>query len=314
ITMDLSDASGASDSDEDLREAVALAGPGLFVQNERSHVCDTAGLTARLAEFSQADSLPWIERLDVLCEPAPAAVPGSELDFDPKTVDARDDFKRELLFYRLAQSAAADGLSRLKAEGVPTKRPDDYLAEMVKSDDHMARVRSNLVAKQQDLQAREKAKELRQQRKFAKQAQVEAQLKKQAEKKQFTEAIKKIKKKGVGAEDLEGMLSGKRRVGKPEGLEDTPIMHKQQQQKGGNARRSNKKRDYKNQKFGFGGQKKRSKYNTKDSARSFSGFNTAKHGATAKKAAKFKVQNQKRSKGGGGGFGKNKNKSQGRKR
>uniref|UniRef100_A0A1I8FMD3 PI3K/PI4K domain-containing protein n=1 Tax=Macrostomum lignano TaxID=282301 RepID=A0A1I8FMD3_9PLAT len=171
------DASGASDSDEDLREAVALAGPGLFVRTERSHVCDTAGLTARLAEFSQADSLPWIERLDV---------------------DARDDFKRELLFYRLGPvRPAADGLSRPEKPKVSQlKGPDDYLARwMVKSDDHTWHG---------ICQAREKAKELRPAApSLPSRLRLRRSSKSRREEAVHREAIKKIKKRAVGAEDLE---------------------------------------------------------------------------------------------------------------
>ena len=51
-----------------------------------------------------------------------------------------DDLQRETLFYKQAQEAALVGLSRLKALGIPTKRPDDYFAQMAKSDDHMLKV------------------------------------------------------------------------------------------------------------------------------------------------------------------------------
>lgn len=50
----------------------------------------------------------------------------------------------------------------------------------------------------------------------------------------------------------------------------------------------NKKREYKNKKFGFGGQKKRSKYNTEESSADVSGFNArVAHGRMGKKH--FKV-------------------------
>lgn len=42
--------------------------------------------------------------------------------------------------YRLAQAAVIEGLPKLKKAGIPTKRPDDYYAEMVKTDDHMKKV------------------------------------------------------------------------------------------------------------------------------------------------------------------------------
>ena len=49
----------------------------------------------------------------------------------------------ELFFnfsYRQAQAAVNIALPKLKKLDVATRRPDDYFAEMVKTDDHMQRV------------------------------------------------------------------------------------------------------------------------------------------------------------------------------
>ena len=51
-----------------------------------------------------------------------------------------NDFKRELNFYRQAQATVLEVLPRLKSMGVPTKRPEDYFAQMAKTDDHMNKV------------------------------------------------------------------------------------------------------------------------------------------------------------------------------
>lgn len=42
--------------------------------------------------------------------------------------------------YCQAQIAAKEALSRLRDLGIPTERPDDYFAEMVKTDVHMQKV------------------------------------------------------------------------------------------------------------------------------------------------------------------------------
>lgn len=42
--------------------------------------------------------------------------------------------------YQQAQSAVAIGLRKLQELDVPTTRPDDYFAEMIKTDDHMRKV------------------------------------------------------------------------------------------------------------------------------------------------------------------------------
>ena len=51
-----------------------------------------------------------------------------------------NEFKRETMFHRQAQLAAMEGIARLKSQGIATLRPDDYFAEMMKSDQHMQKV------------------------------------------------------------------------------------------------------------------------------------------------------------------------------
>ena len=43
--------------------------------------------------------------------------------------------------YRQAQASVLEGITRLQKLDIPTKRPDDYFAEMAKSDNHMKKVR-----------------------------------------------------------------------------------------------------------------------------------------------------------------------------
>jgi rRNA-processing protein EBP2 len=53
---------------------------------------------------------------------------------------ALNDFHRETLFHRQAQAAVLIAIPKLKEQGMKTKRPDDYFAEMAKSDQHMQKV------------------------------------------------------------------------------------------------------------------------------------------------------------------------------
>ena len=59
---------------------------------------------------------------------------------DHESDSIHNDFKRELIFYRQAQATVLEVLPRLQSMGVPTKRPEDYFAQMAKSDDHMNKV------------------------------------------------------------------------------------------------------------------------------------------------------------------------------
>merc|ERR1712223_2317580 len=52
-------------------------------------------------------------------------------------------------------------LSKLNELKVPTERPEDYFAEMVKSDVHMQKVRKKLLEKKDGIEASEKAKRQR---------------------------------------------------------------------------------------------------------------------------------------------------------
>ena len=105
-----------------------------------------------------------------------------------------DDFKRESRFMQQAKQAAQIGLAKLEKLGVPTTRPEDYFAEMVKSDEHMKKVRENLLSKHAEIERREKVRKLRELKKMGKQIQHETEKKKLEAKKSFNESVKKFKK------------------------------------------------------------------------------------------------------------------------
>lgn len=171
--------------------------------------------------------------------------------FDPSEDPVLNDFKRETMFHRQAQSAVVEGIARLKSLNIPTKRPNDYYAEMAKTDAHMQKVKENLTKKQLEAQRSEKVRQLRQQRKVSKQMQVEATLKKHAEKKKLMEEVKKYRK-GI-RKDLD-FLDGKKKM-TPKAKDGQHI-----------SKKAMEKRNMKNKKFGFGGKKRGIKKNTKDSA------------------------------------------------
>ncbi|OQV21515.1 putative rRNA-processing protein EBP2 [Hypsibius exemplaris] len=293
------------DSDTELQDAFARGHlkPGLnAVFEERPQpVNNKERLLSKLEEIKL--KLPWIERFDVTNKLAPLAPEiAAEIGIDPNIVlsnnkttkkmkteeddgsdleeldNVDDDFKRELRFYRQAQGAVLEIIPRLKSMGLPTRRPEDYFAEMAKSDEQMKKIREKLISKQQSMELSEKAKKLREQRKYGKQVQIEVQKKRLEEKKKLAESVKKFRKSGKGKQDeldfmteLEGpnerSKSGK---GKP-GDRNKPAAAKGPPKKSG-------KQNFKDSKYGFGGQKKRSKYNTKDSADNVGRFDRKKHG------------------------------------
>ncbi len=77
---------------------------------------------------------------------------------------------------------------------MPTKRPEDYFAQMAKSDDHMQKIREKLLSKEQGIERNEKVKKLRELKKYGKKVQVEVQQKRMKEKKQLMDNVKKFRK------------------------------------------------------------------------------------------------------------------------
>ncbi|XP_059156511.1 probable rRNA-processing protein EBP2 [Physella acuta] len=285
-----------SDSDiEEIQEALAAGKiqPGLIVQEQKKHfINNKEGLKDKIKEFS-LDSLKWIERLVLSSKQNDASVDNGETDGDQLQ---NDDFNRELKFYRQAQATVLEGLARLAKLSVPTKRPEDYFAEMAKSDEHMKKVRSKLLEKKISMEKSEKAKKLREMKKYGKKVQVEVLQKRQKEKREMLESVKKFRKGQVDKLDIFD-----------ETIERQPKQQNQGKQIQGKQQfKPNKKREYKNKKFGFGGQKKRSKYNTAESSadlRDFSrgpgkrNFKSKPQGKNSKRPGKNKrktIKNKKK--------------------
>ncbi|XP_034387509.1 probable rRNA-processing protein EBP2 [Cyclopterus lumpus] len=280
-------------SDDALQEAFAkgLLKPGMNVYVERSKqfVNNVEGLKHCLADFRK--DLPWVERLDMTNLPAEDVIfkaEGKVSSGKAGDVNADDDFQREMFFYRQAQATVLDALPLLNKHGIATKRPDDYFAEMSKSDQQMQKIRKKLISKQLILEKSEKAKKLREQRKFGKKVQVEVIQKRQKDKRAMMTAVKKYQK---GMTDKLDFLEGDKKKGK-DSSQATPASNKVAAKKGPNS-----KRKFKDQKFGFGGKKSGKKWNTKESHNDVSSFRAkvanAKGSKGAKKGAKGGKQNKR---------------------
>ena len=68
----------------------------------------------------------------------------------------------------MAQLAVLEVIPRLHSMGIPTRRPEDYFAQMAKSDSHMQRIREKLVKKKAEVEVRNRARQLRQMKKESK--------------------------------------------------------------------------------------------------------------------------------------------------
>lgn len=103
----------------------------------------------------------------------PFSVHQSVTSAEPTSIpDIEDELNRELAFYTQSLAAVKEARSLLKSEGVSFSRPVDYFAEMVKSDEHMGRVKQKLVDAAAGKKAAAEARRQRDLKKFGKQVQV----------------------------------------------------------------------------------------------------------------------------------------------
>jgi rRNA-processing protein EBP2 len=90
-------------------------------------------LQAALEELAASDAaaLPWVETLAVVPkDPLPFGAAGAE----GNPIDVHDDLKREVAFYNLALQGVVDARIKCAQSKIPFSRPDDFFAEMVKTD------------------------------------------------------------------------------------------------------------------------------------------------------------------------------------
>ncbi|XP_022097234.1 probable rRNA-processing protein EBP2 [Acanthaster planci] len=292
----------SENSDTELQKAFAKGylKPGLNVVTHGPKKCinDVVGITEALAELQQ--DLPWVERLDIVNEEVGKRAADEEeeeqeeLKRATSADDVHNDFKREMKFYRQGQAAVLEAVPRLQKLGFCTKRPEDYFAEMAKSDEHMRKVRKRLIGRQLSIERSEKAKKLRELKKFGKKVQHEVLLKRQKEKKELMESVKKFRRGKKDALDILEDLDrkpGNRQTSK-RGVPDEKTVNKFGK---------GKKRQYRDEKFGEGGKKRGSKRNTKESAydesRGQTSLRIRDQGASLfKPGKKYQVQRKKQMK------------------
>ncbi|RFU34961.1 hypothetical protein B7463_g1396, partial [Scytalidium lignicola] len=206
------------------------------IPHQRLTINNTIALTAALKRISlPVSSLPFSEHQSVTTS-------------DPVAIDdVSDDLNRELAFYAQSLSAVKTARKLLKAEGVPFSRPKDYFAEMVKADEHMAKIKAKLIDEAAGKKASAEARKQRDLKKFGKQVQVAKLQEREKEKKATLEKIKTLKRKrqdqGAPAGENEADLFDV-------GVEDEISKPSRKDRHGPN------KRQKKDEKFGFGGKKR----------------------------------------------------------
>ena len=181
---------------------------------------------------------------------------------DATSVDVDNDLERELAFYNQALSAAYQAITKFEAAGVAWRRPDDYLAEMVKSDAHMAKVKEQLIHETKVIEESEQRRKERENKKFAKQVAAERRKDRSQQKKQAIESVASLRKTRA-KNNFEGDLDLDEVVGL-----GTKGRRGNTNKPGDRFSAGNKsvKRRSKDAKFGFGGPKRKQKQNDAYSA------------------------------------------------
>ncbi|CAM9015705.1 unnamed protein product [Wickerhamomyces anomalus] len=204
---------------------------------------------------------------------------------EPEIKDIYDDTQRELAFYKQALNAALQGRTKLLKLKVPFTRPQDYFAEMVKSDEHMDKLKSKLIKEASEKKASAEAKRQRELKKFGKQVQNATLQDRQKQKRETLDKIKGLKRKRqneeISANDFD--------VAVEEATADID------ERKDRNKRtKPNAKRMAKDSKYGQGGMKRFKRKNDAESSADISGFSQRKmKGKSAKRPGKSKRNNRK---------------------
>ncbi|KAL1922463.1 uncharacterized protein VTP21DRAFT_10002 [Calcarisporiella thermophila] len=236
-------------SEDDLEEGDIVTTQRITINNKQAML--------RILEGFKLD-LPWIETLSLTTE-EPVAI-----------ADVHNDLERELAFYQQGLNSALEGRKRIIAAGVPFSRPDDYFAEMVKSDEHMEKVRQRLLNESASIKASEDARKQRELKKFGKKVQMDKLQERQKKKAEELEKIKALKRKrkdgesGFGDDDLFDI--------ELDDDEDAGARKKQKQSDRRGGDKKNMKRARRDAKYGFGGKKRHAKSNTAESSGDVSGF------------------------------------------
>lgn len=257
------------DSDDD---SIALsdisAGPDAedLIPHQRLTINNTTALTKALKSISLPYATLAFSDHQSITSPTPTTI-----------ADSNDDVERETAFYAQSLSAVQAARKQLKKEGVAFTRPTDYFAEMVKTDEHMSKIKAKLMDDAASKKASSEARKQRDLKKFGKQVQNEKLQERAKEKRSLLDKVKVLKRKraqGDGGEaDREGDLFDV-------ALDDAAEGDKRERREGGGRRGRDRdgtmgpKRIKKNEKFGFGGSKRNAKRSDAVSTGDMSSYST----------------------------------------
>lgn len=163
-------------------ESLASEDKGDIIPHQRLTINNKAALLKAYQSIALPTDLPFTAN-QILVTTEPVEI---------KDVD--DDLSRELAFYKQALDAVTRARSLLKSENAPFSRPTDYFAEMVKSEEHMGKIKSKLVGEAASKKAAAEARKQRDLKKFGKQVQIAKLQERDRTKRETLDKIKMLKK------------------------------------------------------------------------------------------------------------------------
>lgn len=121
---------GAASDSSDAGDDIAAQRKAELERVQKTLAANGKALRVVGDEMSAAHSaMPWSETFTV--------VPSNPMPFggaDGSALDVHDDLKREVAFYNTAMEGVIEARALCERSGIPFRRPDDFFAEMVKTD------------------------------------------------------------------------------------------------------------------------------------------------------------------------------------
>jgi len=230
--------------------------------DEEQQKHDTRRTALAAAIQSSNRNLPFAESFTVVPPtPLPFSPSGGPaksiavgVDEEDTMVDIHDDLKREVAFYDTALEAVHLARGECERAGIPFTRPDDFFAEMIKTDEHMAKIKDRLIFETKKIEAVQRRKSNKEQTVMAKERRAHRLSEKAKQKKDHMKDVQEWKR---DAERGRGKLGG--RVVDVEEEEER-------------LRGVGKKRAAADRRYGFGGKRGRFKQNDAKTLNDMSGF------------------------------------------
>lgn len=257
-------------SDSELEQESEEEGDVELTEPSKNAIYNKDGLLEKLGDMSWPENSKWVDKLTVDIE-------------QEQPVDVNDDLTRELAFYTQALNGTRMAFEKLQSMGLPFLRPEDYYAEMVKSDSHMEKVKSRLLVEKKNMEEADERRKAREAKKLSKEIQNQKLKDRAKQKKESIESVKKWRKQ----RQQSGFAGGDKGSELDSAFEDGKPFEKSSNKRpgvapgdrtGGKAKyagkgKKPKKREIKDTKFGYGGRKGSKKQNVAETTNDLRGFN-----------------------------------------